>query len=99
MKLSEKGLKRLLDVAFDGNEFYQSNALQIEFEPDDFVGGCCQNGKGHIALTVEEASEILDYLSYLHLRGGRDSFLKDLEKCNRNLYERIEQAEKCNEVE
>lgn len=44
-------------------------------------------------LTVEEACEILDYLSYLHLRGGRDSFLKDLEKCNRNLYERIEQAE------
>lgn len=44
-------------------------------------------------LTVEEACEILDYLSYLHLRGGRDSFLKDLEKCNRNLYERIVKAE------
>lgn len=44
-------------------------------------------------LTVEEACEILDYLSYLHLRGGRDSFLKDLEKCNRNLRERIVKAE------
>lgn len=93
MKLSEKGLKRLLDVAFDGDEFYQSNALEVEFEPDDFVGGCFQNGKDHVTLTVEEACEILDYLGYLHLSGGRDSFLKGLEKCNRNLYERIEKAE------
>ena len=50
-------------------------------------------------LTIEEACEILDYLSYLHLRGGRDSFLKELEKCNRNLYERIEQAENGHEAE
>ena len=59
MKLSKKGLMRLLDVAFDGDEFYQSNALQIEFEPDDFVGGCFQNGKDHIILTVEEAKALL----------------------------------------
>ncbi len=45
-----------------------------------------------VELTVEEACEILDYLAYLHLRGGKDSFLRELEKCNRNLYERIEQA-------
>lgn len=45
-----------------------------------------------VELTVEEACEILDYLSYLHLRGGKDSFLRELEKCNRNLYERIEKA-------
>lgn len=45
-------------------------------------------------LTIEEACEILDYLAYLHLRGGKDSFLKELEKCNRNLYERIEGAKK-----
>lgn len=45
-----------------------------------------------VELTVEEACEILDYLSYLHLRGGKDSFLRGLEKCNRNLYERIEKA-------
>lgn len=36
MKLNDKGLKRLLDVAFDGDEFYQSNALEVEFEPSDF---------------------------------------------------------------
>lgn len=45
-----------------------------------------------VELTIEEACEILDYLAYLHLRGGKDSFLRDLEKCNRNLYERIEKA-------
>ena len=45
-----------------------------------------------VELTIEEACEILDYLAYLHLRGGKDSFLRELEKCNRNLYERIEQA-------
>ena len=55
MKLNKKGLMRLLDVAFDGDEFYQSNALEVEFEPDDFVGGCCQNGKDHlVCLTVDE---------------------------------------------
>lgn len=45
-----------------------------------------------VELTIEEACEILDYLAYLHLRGGKDSFLRELEKCKRNLYERIEQA-------
>lgn len=60
MKLNKKGLKRLLDVAFDGDEFYQSNALEVEFEPDDFDGGCFQNGKDHLVrLTVEEAKGIL----------------------------------------
>ena len=59
MKLSKKGLMRLLDVAFDGDEFYQSNALEVEFEPDDFDGGCFQNGKDHIILTVEEAKALL----------------------------------------
>ena len=49
-------------------------------------------------LTVEEACEILDYLGYLLLSGGRDSFLKGLEKCNQNLYERIELAEVQNEI-
>ena len=55
-------------------------------------------GHKQVWLTLEEAYEILDYLSYLHLRGGRDSFLKELEKCNQNLYERIEQAEKSNGI-
>lgn len=92
MKLSEKGVERAirwccvdpktnhtyLDLGWDALPHY-------EFEPDDFQGA--------VVLTVEEACEILDYLAYLHLRGGRDSFLKELEKCNRNLYERIEQVE------
>lgn len=55
-----------------------------ELKPEDFTGV--------VVLSIEEACEILDYLGYLHLSGGRDSFLKGLEKCNRNLYERIEQA-------
>ena len=80
MKLSEKGLKRLLDVAFDGDEFYQSNALQIEFEPDDFVGGCCQNGKGHVTLTVEEARAIKERLSDLMLVAGSDRYRKVVQR-------------------
>ena len=83
MKLSEKGLKRLLDVAFDGDEFYQSNALEVEFEPDDFVGGCFQNGKDHVILTVEEATKICGAMNPV----PRDCKLRDwFEK-------RIEQAE------
>ena len=99
MKLSEKGLKRLLDVAFDGDEFYQSNALQIEFEPDDF-DGCFQNGKDHIALTVEEAKAVNEAIEWLC------STLEDYEREHDNtpaliegwnqmdfLEHRIEQAE------
>ena len=82
MKLNKKGLKRLLDVAFDGDEFYQSNALEVEFEPDDFVGGCCQNGKDHIILTVEEASNVWDSLvnlvSYVEsIDGGMSDLVRD----------------------
>lgn len=50
-----------------------------------------------ITLTVEEAVEILDYLSYLDMRGYRDSFLDGLTDCCKNLYDKIEQAEKENE--
>ena len=96
MKLSEKGENRLYNSK---NVFYDDDiegdvvalwelSKVWEFEPDDFEGA--------VMLTVDEACEILDYLAYLHLRGGKDSFLKELEKCNRNLYERIEQAGKEN---
>lgn len=90
MKLSEKGVNKILTENVyktpEGETLLILNDLgKTEFEPDDF--------KGVVVLTVEEACEILDYLSYLHLRGGKDSFLKELEKCNRNLYERIEQTE------
>ena len=80
MKLNKKGLKRLLDVAFDGDEFYQSNALQIEFEPDDFVGGCCQNGKDHVTLTVDEARAIKTRLSDLMLVAGSDRYRKVVQR-------------------
>ena len=81
MRLSEKGSIHL-------NEWtvHKLPVDAFEFKPEDFTGA--------VVLTVEEACEILDYLSYLHLRGGKDSFLNELENCNRNLYERIEQSEK-----
>lgn len=91
MKLTRKGLLKIVgDIVVDSPEYLLSKTLDNwnrtrDFDQDDFEGVVC--------LTVEEACEILDYLGYLHLSGGRDSFLKDLEKCNRNLYERIEQAE------
>lgn len=90
MKLNKKGLKRLLDVAFDGDEFYQSNALQIEFEPDDFDGGCFQNGKDHIILTVEEAKRLKENAEiafYEGIWGDEDTVLMDA------LTKRIEKAE------
>ena len=93
MKLSEQGLDRLFG---DTENCYCDDLInehvvkfealrEKEWQADDF-DNC-------VVLTVEEACEILYYLSYLHLRGGKDSFLKELEKCNRNLYERIEQTE------
>lgn len=94
MKLNEKGLKRLLDVAFDGDEFYQSNALEVEFEPDDF-DGCFQNGKDHIVLTVEEAkfvSQILPMSILWTLSLEQYEVIKEL---NNKIKERIEQVEKC----
>ena len=66
MKLSEKGYLKIgnsivgwfengvVKVTFDPDK--------IEFEPDDFEGGCCQNGKGHVTLTVEEAKAIHEML-------------------------------------
>ena len=61
---------------------------------DDCKAKNAKKDEPKVWLTIEEACEILDYLAYLHLRGGKDSFLKELEKCNRNLYERIEGAKK-----
>lgn len=88
MKLSEKGLKRLLDVAFDGDEFYQSNALQIEFEPDDF-DGCCQNGNDHVVLTIEEAKALLRRIPVFQMSAD---WMHPIEV----LKARIKQKEMCN---
>lgn len=79
MKLNKKGLKRLLDVAFDGDEFYQSNALEVEFEPDDF--------ESCVVLTVMEAKDVLHSLNCAWSRCPVKAECKDLIK------KKIEQAE------
>ena len=87
MRLSEHGKDMLAafgfahqcDEAFDLLDDY-------EFSPEYFTGA--------VVLTAEEAVEILDYLSYLDMRGYRDSFLEGLTDCCKNLYDKIEQAEK-----
>lgn len=97
MKLNEKGLKRLLDVAFDGDEFYQSNALEVEFEPDDFQGGYFQNGKDHIALTVEEAEKLMKLLDLCEYWLANNNVSYDCDAWASLLEGRIEQAEKKDE--
>lgn len=91
MKLSEKGLKRLLDVAFDGDEFYQSNALEVEFEPSDF--------KGMVCLPIDEAKTIANKLNdnsefYFLQTGNFDFYTIELMDYLDDL---IEQAEKKDE--
>ena len=90
MKLNKKGLMRLLDVAFDGDEFYQSNALEVEFKPGD-LEDC-------VMLTIKEAKEILqsfyDVLSWSMVGPThRDNavYVQNLLKY------RIEQAESTND--
>ena len=108
MKLSEKGIETVFtallktieerDLAFGKNsrDVFKKHIEALEFEPDDFDGGCFQNGKDHfVFLTVEEAKEFLiafQDLIDLHEDGyikitdfGFDTF--DLVK------KRIEQAE------
>lgn len=86
MKLSKKGLMRLLDVAFDGDEFYQANALEVEFEPGD-LEDC-------VMLTVKEAKEILqssyDVLSWARVGPTHMNNALNVQEL---LKYRIEQAE------
>lgn len=86
MKFSEKGLKRLLDVAFDGDEFYQYDALQINFYPEDF--------KGAVVLPIDEAKVLFEALLRLPVEGNKAVLKKTLIP----LKWRIEQAEKGNET-
>lgn len=90
MKLSDKGYEKLnkhactlIDPVWVA-ELWKDGACEEELEQDDFVGG--------VVLTVEEATEILDFLSYLDMRGYRDSFLDGLADCCKNLKDRIEKA-------
>ncbi len=87
MKLNEKGLKRLLDVAFDGDEFYQSNALDVEFQPDDF------NFEGVVVMPVYDAKILATALTYLN-GWCQESYQHDIRKLNK----RIENALKSYEV-
>lgn len=101
MKLSEKGYLKIgnsivgwlengvAKVTFDPDK--------IEFEPDDFEGGCFQNGKDHIVLTVEEA-EILtrcaaNEFCRLILEHAPVDLARQVEILMYDLVRRIEQAE------
>lgn len=94
MKLNDKGLKRLLDVAFDGDEFYQSNALEVEFEPGDFKGMVClpideaktiahklnDNSKFYYFQTENFDFETIELMDYL------DDLIEQAESCNGSLF-------------
>ena len=82
MKLNEKGLKRLLDVAFDGDGFYQSNALQVEFKPDDF------DFEGMVVMPVYDAKILAAALTYLN-GWCQERYQHNIRKLNK----RIEKAE------
>ena len=88
MKFSKKGQQKLVDYLYAYGAYVsglRANAPDpLVFEPDDF--------EGVVVLTTKEAAEILDFLSYLDMRGYRDSFLDGLTDCCKNLYDRIEKA-------
>ena len=89
MKLSKKGQFKLADYKCAYGAYVAGLSEYApdwpKFEPEDF--------KGVVVLTTKEAAEILDFLSYLDMRGYRDSFLDGLTDCCKNLYDRIEQSE------
>lgn len=101
MKLSEKGYEKLFEFFMSGKYFDATKCDQIEFEPDDFESGCCQNGKGHVLLTVEEAKEaIADYIDVVaevvRQRNKPEIKIKH-PKSILLLMDRIEQAESQND--
>lgn len=81
MKVSKKGFYRL------SNDLVQRNKplSTYEFEQDDFEDA--------VVLTVQEACEILDYLSYLDRLSIKDEFLNGLSHSCKKLLSRIEQVE------
>ena len=95
MKLSREGAARL-----GCHEARGFPVGDFEFQPEDF-DGCCQNGKDHVVLTVEEAKAVNEAIEWLC------STLEDYEREHDNtpaliegwnqmdfLEHRIEQAEK-----
>ena len=67
MKLSKKGIETIFSALLKTIEerdlvfrkisqgVFKKHIEALEFEPDDFKGGCFQNGKDLIALTIEQA--------------------------------------------
>ena len=103
MKLNEKGLGKLYNSKacyYDPDTEEEVVALSyfehvFEFEPDDFVGGCCQNGKDHIVLTVEEARRLHDCAMFFwDDYEGTQYFTNDDKRFLTDMRERIEQATK-----
>ena len=88
MNFSKKGQQKLADYKCAYGAYVAglraTKPTPLRFEPDDF--------DGVVVLTTKEAAEILDFLSYLDMRGYRDSFLDGLTDCCKNLYDRIEKA-------
>lgn len=95
MKLSEKGLKKFERHEQIKKLGYVSLIDEIEFEPDDFEGGCFQNGNDYIILPIEEARIIEHCLAFFKQR--HKLYNSEL-KVWKLLQMRIEQAEKKNEV-
>ena len=90
MKFSKKGRKKMGEFLCGFHRCvvspYAKVITPLKFESDDF--------EGVVVLTRKEAAEILDFLSYLDMRGYRDSFLDGLTDCCKNLKDRIEKTEK-----
>ena len=70
-------------------DFEDYGRINRPFDTKDFV-----ELERAVILTVEEACEILDYLSFLKWRHFNDEFLYGLADCNKRLKKRIEQTEK-----
>lgn len=95
MKLSKKGYEKLFEFFMSGKYFDATKCDQIEFEPDDFEGGCCQNGNDHINLTVEEAKRLHDCAMWFWCDyEGTQFFTHDDERFLTDMQERIAKAEK-----
>ena len=95
MKLSREGAARL-----GRHEARGFPVSDFEFRPEDFKG-CFQNGKDHIALTVDEAGILTrcaaNEFCRLILEHGPVDLAREVEVLMYDLAKRIEQAEKSNE--
>lgn len=111
MKLNEKGIETVFtallktieerDLAFGKNsrDVFKKHIEALEFESDDFDGGCFQNGKDHVVLTVDEVFTLKQMVHFVlnssRLNNTNKSFL---ETTYNVLNERFEKAEKGNGI-